>query len=616
MTGLCGLVRYDDGPVDPTLLRTMASAAPHRFATGAWSFTRDQAALVRSGHGFHDGLPDRHMGVPATFGDGNVRIVAGPVDDFERDAQLPIETSSSSGGGGHAVENVTTWLKRLRGEFVAAAWSPATRCVSLARDVMGMRPLFYRAESNRILFASEVKQLLAVPGIDGGLDEETVGAHLGGRPVPPGRTFYDGISELPPGMILHAGPAGMRLERFQEIDWTARITYRAEQDYVDHFRDLFQECVQCRLRDASNPGILLSGGVDSGSVASMVGSLIRRGELNCRLRSYSWEFESLLHCDERAISDLIVAEFGFIPTPVAAERIALLGGGVPDRDEPTSLVYETLLRSTLDRAVVDGCDVVLSGFRGDCIVGGWIFDYWSLLRRGLWLTAWREIRAHRDLNDVSLGSIVRLYLARPARHRLASRLGRCAHRRTSRAQPPAWVRGSRFPALRAPEQTAPCLACQAGDFARAERHHAIFWPMHARTAVTLERLHAQAGVEHADPWSDERMMRFALAVPARALASAGRNKRIATQAMSGTMPEAALARVGKRSPEALMHRCLRERETIRVRELISCPRSADLGFVDPVALSRYFERYLAGAEEDPRFWYTLSLENWLRHHWN
>src|SRR3970282_178299 len=99
-------------------------------------------------------------------------------------------------------------------------------------------------------------------------------------------TCYQGIHELPGAHPLQADASGVREWRFWDVDPGIRIRYRDESQYVDHFRELFQKGVACRLRGNKASAISLSGGLDSGSIASMAGWLGKNGSVP-RMRAYS-----------------------------------------------------------------------------------------------------------------------------------------------------------------------------------------------------------------------------------------------------------------------------------------------------------------------------------------
>ncbi|MDQ3661536.1 MAG: asparagine synthase-related protein, partial [Actinomycetota bacterium] len=160
---------------------------------------------------------------------------------------------------------------RLIGDFAFAIWDARRGRLFAARDPMAMRALYYRVEPRRVLFGTEVKQILAVPGVPARIFEPAVGAYLAGPFGHMEWTFYEGISQLAPAHALVVDASGQRTWRYWDIDPDFRIEYPTEEEYVEHFLEVFLEAVRCRLRSTKPVGIFLSGGMDSGSIASAAG---------------------------------------------------------------------------------------------------------------------------------------------------------------------------------------------------------------------------------------------------------------------------------------------------------------------------------------------------------
>ena len=196
------------------------------------------------------------------------------------------------GGGGGECTDVELSLEayraggvecaeRLVGDFAFVVWDGARERLFGARDAMGMRSLVYRAEAGRTLFATEVKQILAVPGVPARIYEPAVGVYLSGPHMPPEWTFYEGIDRLGPAHALVVEGGEKRVWRYWDVDPGKRIRYRREEEYAEHFLEVFREAVRARLRSVHPVGLLLSGGVDSGSVAAVAGTLLKSGEAEC-----------------------------------------------------------------------------------------------------------------------------------------------------------------------------------------------------------------------------------------------------------------------------------------------------------------------------------------------
>jgi asparagine synthase (glutamine-hydrolysing) len=211
--------------------------------------------------------------------------------------------------------------ERLLGDFAVALWDGRKRRLFLARDVMGMRGLYYRVERGRVLFATEVKQILAAPGVETDIFEPAVGAHLVGAYGPADWTFWEGIAQVPPGHAVVVEAERVRSRRYWELDPGRRIRYRRDEEYAEHFRSLFADSVRARLRSVAPVGVLLSGGTDSGSVAAMGGWLLANepGVSVPEFRAYSFAFDELKECDERHISGPLAEHFGIPVTDVPAD---------------------------------------------------------------------------------------------------------------------------------------------------------------------------------------------------------------------------------------------------------------------------------------------------------
>lgn len=518
----------------------------------------------------------------------------------------------------------------LIGDFAFVIWDQANRRLFAARDPMGMRALYYRHEPSRILFATEVAQILAAPGVPVKLFEPAVAAHLVNVFDHLEWTFYEGVSQLPPGHVLSVGPSGLYTRRYWDFDPELRIEYPDDAQYAEHFLDIFKEAVGARLRSVKPAGILLSGGLDSGSVAATAGWLRRNGRHDTELHAYCWAYRELTQCDERHISSGIVSEYGFPINDVTAEDAHPLKdypAHGPHRDEPFIGHYQPLIERALARAQTQGMGPIFFGARGDLTMGVDIFDYLGLLRSLRWATLWRDLQAHRRHTGTPLRKLIKQQLRQPLKASLLSwlsqrELGALRHlwpqapERQRQYRPPDWMPAEFAERLGLPQSVQRPLHVPARtDFARRERYRSVFSPLNMRIMTWLERTIARFGMTLADPFSDRRIASFCLAVPQHVLNRPGEEKRLTRLAMRGIMPEEVRQASRKILPGPLLDRALHDWAHPTVVELLTSPRVAAGGYADEKALHRYYEAYRAGERNDPRFWYILTLEMWLRQHW-
>jgi len=197
-------------------------------------------------------------------------------------------------------------VNAFNGQFAFAVWDANRRELLLARDRMGVRPLFYAMQNGRLLFASEIKALFEEPSLPKQLDPFAIDqVFTFWFPLAP-RTGFLGISELPPGHTMTVSERGARMQRY----WTMSFSEAADHDsktprddawYANRLMELLDDAATIRLRADVPVGAYLSGGLDS----SVITALIQR-RLGGRLKTFSIGFEAA-DFDETAFQSAMVA---------------------------------------------------------------------------------------------------------------------------------------------------------------------------------------------------------------------------------------------------------------------------------------------------------------------
>ncbi|MBC8003673.1 MAG: asparagine synthase (glutamine-hydrolyzing) [Opitutaceae bacterium] len=182
-------------------------------------------------------------------------------------------------------------LNRFNGQFAIAIWDVREKTLFLARDRLGVRPLFYTQVDGQILFASEIKALFADERVGREIDFvalEQVFTFWG--PLSP-RTVFKNVSEIPPGHYALASHGELKIEPYWKVDFNQRgesssqLSDQAARRHVDEFRELLIDATRIRLRSDVPVGAYLSGGLDSSTIAA----IIRRYTPN-RLTTFSIAF--------------------------------------------------------------------------------------------------------------------------------------------------------------------------------------------------------------------------------------------------------------------------------------------------------------------------------------
>ncbi|MFV2070314.1 MAG: asparagine synthase (glutamine-hydrolyzing), partial [Pirellulales bacterium] len=161
------------------------------------------------------------------------------------------------------------FLQHLVGMFALALWDGRRRQLILARDRLGQNPLVYRQEADRLLFASELKGLLAVPGVPREIDPRSVDRYLTYQYVPHPETIFRGIHKLPPAHYGIYAEGRFSVRRYWAPEMNREVR-RPFAESVERVRSVCREAVAMRMRSDVPLGAFLSGGIDSSVVVALM----------------------------------------------------------------------------------------------------------------------------------------------------------------------------------------------------------------------------------------------------------------------------------------------------------------------------------------------------------
>jgi asparagine synthase (glutamine-hydrolysing) len=156
-------------------------------------------------------------------------------------------------------------VQQLRGMFGFAIWDGAKQRLLLARDRLGVKPVYYYRDRHFLAFASEIKALLEIQSIPREVDPDAFDMYLSLRYVPGPRTMFKNIFRLQPGHVLVADDSGIRITKYWDIDYPDPEPHSPEY-LLEKFRELLDESVRMRLLSEVPLGVFLSGGLDSSAI--------------------------------------------------------------------------------------------------------------------------------------------------------------------------------------------------------------------------------------------------------------------------------------------------------------------------------------------------------------
>lgn len=181
-------------------------------------------------------------------------------------------------------------LDRLNGQFAFAIWDTRNQTLFLARDRLGVRPLFYASEGGSLIFASEIKAILTDPRVHAEIDPVSIDQVFTFWSTLSPRTIFRNIFELPPGHYMVAQSGTLRLHQYWQLGFSSpeETARHSTEEYLSEFRDLLTDATRIRLRADVPVGAYLSGGLDSSTIAALI-----RNEGTSHLDTFSVSF-----CDQ------------------------------------------------------------------------------------------------------------------------------------------------------------------------------------------------------------------------------------------------------------------------------------------------------------------------------
>jgi asparagine synthase (glutamine-hydrolysing) len=290
MCGIAGIVSFDGKPVLRQELQDMCSAIAHRGPDDAGYYVDAYAGLGMRRLSIID-ISKGHQ--PICNEDGSVWVVFnGEIYNFQelrRNLQSRghvFSTDTDTETIVHLYEDYgPACVDHLRGMFGLAIWDVRERKLLLARDRVGIKPLYYAFLHHRLVFASELKSILQLPDVERNLNWGSVSHLFTFLTTPPTESIVDGIHKLPPGHFLtfspHHAPAA---RRYWDLKFEPDRT-KPMQWFVDRTSELVAESVRLHMISDVPVGAFLSGGIDSSAVVAAASK-----ESTGRLQTFSIGF--------------------------------------------------------------------------------------------------------------------------------------------------------------------------------------------------------------------------------------------------------------------------------------------------------------------------------------
>ena len=613
MSVQAGIWNFDGRPVDQRLLSDISESLKQQGPDGESSHVDGSVGLLY--RPFHTTAGSRREKQPYFSRRGFILTWDGRLDNRE-DLIALLRTDLEAEPTDIAIVAAAfdRWeadcFSRIVGDWAVSIWKPEQRELLLAADYMAIRHIFYYLKKDRILWSTDLSSLVLLSNDKFHIDDDYVAGYLAHSPDAH-LTPYLEIREVPPGQIVRVRNDSASVQRFWRFDPKSRIRYKTDEEYEEHFRHVFRQSVQRRLRSDSPILAELSGGLDSSSIVCMADDILaKEGAETPRVETLSYYDKTEPSGDDCIHFPKIEQKRGRTGIHIDASRLGTSPASLECVDFcplPGSLGFAQKLDTERADAVrTGGYRVVLSGIGGDEFMGGvpnpraqvadLIVQFkfvkmtkqliaWSLVKRQPWIRLlWQSAV---DVLPSSLGQ----YFAKEAK-----------------IEP--WIRKDFAKRTR--------LAIRQSD---VDEHFGLWLPTRRSyiagvlimANISAKRTGSALTSEEARyPFLDRTLIEFLLSIPADQLLRPSERRSLMRRSLVGIVPQEILSRrtkqLGARTPTLVL-----EKYSDALRKIYQTSLSSRLGYIHDAQLLKTICDARAGKSVPiARVLWTISLECWLR----
>ncbi|MCG3199394.1 MAG: Asparagine synthetase [glutamine-hydrolyzing] 1 [bacterium] len=508
-------------------------------------------------------------------------------------------------------------VHRLRGMFAFAVWDRTDKTLFLARDRIGIKPLYYAVLGSRLLFASEPKAILRCAEVSREIDPVALDAYLSLLYVPPPYSIYRGIRQLPPAHTLTWRAGEVEVRKYWDAEPRPDFS-RTDEEWAEEIAPILEDSIRMRMMSDVPLGAFLSGGIDSSTIVSV---LAREGSKPVETFCIGFGEEGRAY-EERPIARRVA---GFFNTnhhemEITLDLLSGLEGMVRAFDEPFGNPT-AMLTSELSRFTRQFVTVSLAGDGGDEMFGGYP-RYQGM--------AWSE----------KLRSI-----PGPLRRLMASWVGgresstarnyrRWARQLLEGCDYPAAERYSRWVGYRGPEERdrllSPALREEVRKAGRIEPvielfnapsrgggvERSVYSDLHGFLPENVLRYSDRMSMAHSlearVPLTDHVLVEAMMRIPARRQVGLLASKRLLRKVMKGKLPEEVLARkkLGFNPPMGVW---LQEDSRKLLSEWLHPDVLRRRGLLEASEVNRLVEEHRTRRRDHGLpLWSLVVLEAWMR----
>jgi asparagine synthase (glutamine-hydrolysing) len=625
MCGICGIFHYKDGQcADNSALLAMNRQIVHRGPDDAGTLVSGGVGLAMRRLSIID-LQTGHQ--PLSNEDGSIWVVFNGEIYNHRDLRQRLiarghtyRTHSDTESIVHLYEEYgPDCVHHLRGMFAFAIWDKTRHKIFAARDRFGIKPFYYCLRDGVFVFGSEIKALLAYPGMRAEFNPEVLAEYLAFGYISSDETFFSSIRKLPAAHTLELVETGeLTIRRYWELSVADDPEPRPRTYYIRRYRELLEDAVSSHLMSDVPLGVFLSGGLDSSAVAALTAKS-RRDPIQTFAVGYAEQAYSELPF-AKIVSDHIGSEHHEVRID-RRQFFETLPDVIWHEDEPVCWPSSVALYH-LAKLSREHVTVVLTGEGSDETLAGYTRYPWTVwnsrmdaIYRSITPSALRTL-VRNQIHSDKLGATLR----RKLEHTCFGRNG---------ASWPSFYFDNFYSAFSGAEQAQLLTPELQRHTDSAYSHSMMYWDRSSGTLLKrllytdintylLELLMKQdqmsmaASIESRVPFLDHPLVEFAAQIPSSCATKGLEGKSILKSAVEDLLPHSIIYRKKMGFPTPWSG-WLAGEQLQELEDLMLEPRSMQRNLFRPDGIRRLFAEHRTRTRDNSnRIWRLLNLELWFR----
>ncbi|PIV24363.1 MAG: hypothetical protein COS40_02065, partial [Deltaproteobacteria bacterium CG03_land_8_20_14_0_80_45_14] len=504
--------------------------------------------------------------------------------------------------------------EKLLGDFSFAIWDKRKQTLFCARDPIGIKPFYYYFKGGKFRWSSEPKAIFEDDAISKEPNLPLICLYLLNRFDEREETLYKDVYRLPPSHFMVLENGKIRKDQYWDIDPNYSIRYKTDEEYAEHFLSLFKEAVRVRLRSHGPVGALLSGGLDSSSIVCTAQMLYQEESIpNNGFETFSIVFDTF-PCDERRYIDEVVQKCKVQGNYFTHEK-HLSEVDFEKTKEYSDVAYgPTLffLSPALKDSQQKGIKVMIDGIGGDELLSVDYNHLTDLLLKGKTYKLMTQIWYDCTISSHSLSFLFFNYCIKPLIPQKVKRGIRLLLKPVRGNGIPSWINIDYVKKEGLDERLKTVVQLpQFPTHAQQRIYQVVFHGWNNNIASDMgERFFSHFALESRHPFYDRCLVEFLIAIPEESRWRGKWPKALLRESMKSILPETVRMRKGKAEFSCMIDIELKERQSIKIMELLGTSMLADCGIVHSDLLQQQFKKYQSALSQNG-FRITFEILVWL-----